>query len=274
MFPWVYGFQWSFGYVLFLGIFFAVAAVVVSTLILAAWRSFSAFRRGRVPLIQWDSAFHDLPPQERACRHDFTGELSGRVCERGFDCRECATHAKLLQVHPPEPAPDLIEVSGLAIPTDRLYHRGHTWAQLQPDGSYLIGLDLIGRRLAGANPTFTLPTPGTPIIANSPALSLHRPGAEARILAPIDGIVLETAPPNSNWLLRLKPSPFLSTRHLLSGSELRAWFARELDRLQLALSAGEGAPSLADGGVLVDDLAAGCTPAQLDTLCGAIFLDE
>jgi hypothetical protein len=54
----------------------------------------------------------------------------------------------------------------------------------------------------------------------------------------------------------------------LRGHEVRAWYLRELERLQLAMGA-----SLADGGVLADDVAAACKPEEWDTLAGEIFLE-
>lgn len=274
MFPWVYGFQWSFGYLVFLGVFFTVAMVVAATLVTALWRSFRDFRRGTVPRIQWESSFHDLPARERPCRHNLTGEMSGRVCELSFDCRECQTHARFVEARTPDSSPVCaVEVPGLEVPMDRLYHRGHTWVQRQSDRTVLVGLDEIGKRIAGKPDRVTLPAPGDRLVANGPAMTIRRHGSDVRILAPIDGVVMETAPAGQDWLLRVDAGPEPDTRHLLCGREVHAWLLRELERLQLSLSATEGAPSLADGGVLVDDLGSVCTPAQWDAVSGAMFLD-
>lgn len=267
MFPWVYGFHWSPGYLIFLGAFFTVAVVVAATIVLALWRTWNDFRQGRVAQVQWASSFHDLPPQERACRHDLTGELSGRVCDNNFDCRQCAMHARLAEE---SPAACTCDIYGMTVPFDRYYHRGHTWAQPQPDGTFLIGLDEIGRRLAGAEPALEIPGPGEKLAANVPAFTLRRHGNQVRILAPIDGTVVETAAPGQDWLVRLHPEGEPDTRHLLRGREVRAWFLRELERLQMAFGA---APTLADGGVLVDDVAATCRPREWDEVCGTMFLD-
>lgn len=265
MFPWVYGFHWSPGYLIFLGVFFTVAVAVVSTVVLALWRSFRDFRQGRVPQLQWASNFHDLPPQERHCRHDMTGELPGRVCENSFDCRCCGKHATFSEECT---AACTCDIYGMTVPLDRYYHRGHTWVQAQEDGTLLVGLDEMGRRLAGADPAIELPNPGDTLTANAPAFTVRRGGNEVRILAPIDGTVVETAPKGEDWLVRLKPETEPDTRHLLRGREVRAWYLRELERLQLAMGA-----SLADGGVLVDDVAAACKPEDWDTLAGEIFLE-
>ncbi len=274
MFPWVYGFEWHAGYLIFLGVFFTVAVVVVSTVMLALFRTFRDFRQGRAAQLQWASNFHDLPPQHRACRHALTGELEGRVCEQNFDCRECTMHASLLAKQSSAPACcQESEIFGMPVPLDRYYHRGHTWVQAAEDGSLLIGLDELARRVIGKPDSLTLPAPGTTLVANSPALSLSRNGSEVRILSPVDGAVTAVADPGEDWLLRVKPAGNFSPRHLLSGLEVKAWYLRELERLQLSMGLPEGAPSLADGGVLVEDVASVCPKSQWDTACGDLFLN-
>ena len=88
MFPWSYGFVLDRGHIIFLGIFYLVVLTVLSTLATAVWRTFRAFREKRAAAINWHVNFEDLPPSERACRHAFTGELPGRVCERGEERHE------------------------------------------------------------------------------------------------------------------------------------------------------------------------------------------
>ena len=49
---------------------------------------------------------------------------------------------------------------------------------------------------------------------------------------------------------------------------------REMERLQLALSAEGAAPTLADGGVPVPDIAAVYPEADWDAVCGEMFLES
>jgi hypothetical protein len=92
----------------------------------------------------------------------------------------------------------------------------------------------------------------------------------------VDGEVVETGGVDRGYFLRVKPlNGSVDLRHLLSGAEIKPWMMRELERLQLAMSMeGAGAPSLADGGVPVDDLAAACPNANWDAICSQIFLTE
>ena len=57
-------------------------------------------------------------------------------------------------------------VCGVPMPHDRSYHRGHTWARLEDDGTYTVGLDELGSRLIGKPEIIELPAPGTPVFVN------------------------------------------------------------------------------------------------------------
>jgi len=93
-------------------------------------------------------------------------------------------------------------------------------------------------------------------------------------LAPIDGEVIATGGPEQDWYLKVKPEAAgePAFRHLLRGPEVKPWILRELERLQLALSAEGAAPTLADGGVPVADIAASYPEADWDAVCGHMFL--
>jgi hypothetical protein len=272
MFPWNYGFQWSAGTIIFLGAFYTVLVVVVTTLLSAAWRSHRAIAHQEVEEIRWHSDFHDLTPADRVCRHVLTGEFRSRECPNAFDCRRCQTHAKLIEHHPLTQVPESEEdFLGLAFPLDRFYHRGHTWAKLEDDGTVTVGLDELGKRLLGNPDRVEFPAAGSEIEANGTAFRVHKREADVRVLSPVDGKVIETGGPERGWYLRVAPESRDFT-HLLRGAEVRPWLTREMERLQLALSMEGAAPALADGGVPVDDISAGYPTTDWDTVCGEMFL--
>jgi len=260
MFPWVYGFHWTPGHVIFTGIFLTVAITVAVTVMLALFRSVQVYRHGKAGQVAWQSLFHDLPVADRVCRHAMTGELKGRVCDQGFDCRECSVHASLIQ-RAPENAPG------------RRYHRGHTWAEQSEDGTLLIGLDDIASRLIGPIDHVDTPPAGTSVEANAPAFTIHKKGAVLRVLAPVDGVILESNRSGKGWLARVRPAGPFSMANLLNSNEAAAWFQLEIERLQLAASRSHGLPALADGGVLVDDLSAVLPRNLWESVCGEILLD-
>jgi hypothetical protein len=277
MLPWIYGFHWNTGHVIFLGAFYTVLTVMATTLIVAARRSRRALAEGRAEDIGWHSDFHDLPPQDRVCRHVLTGEFQSRECLHAFDCRHCETHAKLIALHPvPEPEAAEEEIMGMTFPLDRFYHRGHTWARVQPDGTVTVGLDDLGQRLLGVPDAVDLPQPGAQVAVNGTAFRVHKRDANVRVLSPVDGEVVETGTPGGDWYLRVKTPGHGETdfRHLLRGAEVRPWLMREMERLQITLSAEAGAAAtLADGGVPVEDIAAAYPEANWDAVCGEMFLE-
>jgi hypothetical protein len=273
VFPWNYGFHWSAGTVIFLGAFYTVLVVVATTVLSALWRSRRAIRAGQAEHIRWHSDFHDLAPRDRDCRHVLTGEFKKRECPNAFDCRECETHRKLIEKHPPaaiqEPEE---EIFGMTFPLDRFYHRGHTWARPEPDGVIAVGLDDLGTRLIGTPDALDLPQPGIRVHANGTAFRVKKRDADVRVLSPVDGVVVETGGPDRGWYVRIRPEPLVDVRHLLAGSEVKPWLMREMERLQIALALEGAAPTLADGGVPVADIAACYPEADWDAVCGKMFL--
>jgi hypothetical protein len=276
MLPWNYGFQWNAGHVIFLGAFYSVLAVVAGTLIAVARRSRRDLVGLRAEEIGWYADFHDLAARDRVCRHVLSGELESRECPHAFDCRQCETHARLIALHPvalaAQPEEDLF---GMEFPLDRFYHRGHAWAQPQADGTVTVGLDELGQRLLGVPDAVALPQPGTHVYANGTAFRAHKRDADVRVLSPVDGEVVETGGADRGWYLKVKPEVTgeATFRHLLRGAEIRPWLMREMERLQLALSTDGAAPTLADGGVPVADIAASYPKADWDAVCGEMFLE-
>lgn len=296
MLPWNYGFQWNAGHIIFLGAFYAVLATVAATLLRAGIRSRRDLRARKVEHIRWHSDFHDLPAQDRVCRHVLTGEFKSRECPHAFDCRECETHAKLIERRPVAEeeifglvfpvsrvevlaevqAGDEEEFFGLSFPLNRMYHRGHTWAQRESDGTVTVGLDDLASRLIATPDAVTLPAPGSLLEVNGTAFHVRKRDADVRVLSPVDGEVIETGGAGQGWYLRVRPTANdeLAFRHLLRGAEIRPWLMRELERLQLTLSAeGAAAPALADGGLPVADISASYPKADWDAVCGEMFLE-
>ncbi len=275
MFPWNYGFHWSAASYIFLGAFYTVLTVVAATVISAILRTRRALAANQAGEIRWHSDFHDLPARDRVCRHVLTGELSCRECPNAFDCRHCETHARLIALHPPEqPGETEEEIFGMSFPLDRLYHRGHAWARPEADGTVTVGLDELGSRLLGAPDAVDLPQPGAVVHANGTAFHIHKREADVRVLSPVDGEVVETGGPSRAWYLKVKPlNGQMDLRHLLCGAEIKPWLRREREGLQLAHSAEGAAPTLADGGVPVADIAVSYPKADWDAVCGDMFLE-
>ena len=280
MFPFVYGFTWDAGNVIFLGIFFSVVSVVAATLIVAFQRARKDFAMRKQDAIRWEADFHDLPSSARKCRHEFTGEFKQRTCDNNLDCRECETHAKLVahalqqSVEPKVEEAGTEKIFGLDVPLDRMYHRGHTWVHEESDGTYTVGLDDLGSRLIGPTDSLELPAPGTRLWANGSGWRMRKEGADIRILAPVDGEVVATGGADKEWFLKMKPPGLeMDTRHLLRGSEIKPWLMREMERLQISVAVEGVGATLADGGEPVRDFSKSYPGADWDSVLGEMFLE-
>ncbi len=280
MFPFVYGFTWDAGNIIFLGLFFSVVAIIVSTVMVAALRARRDFALRKQESIRWESDFHDLPSSARKCRHEFTGEFKHRTCDNAFECGECATHAKLvehaLQNAGAEEQKENVQqrIYGYEMPQDRMYHRGHTWVRPETDGTVTVGIDDFGSRLLGLPEGIELPPVGSRIHVNGTAWHVKKKDTDVRILAPVDGEVVETGRPDKDWYLRVKPiGGKIETEHLLKGNEIRPWLMREVERLQLSLAVESVGATLADGGEPVKDFSKSYPGADWDSVLGEMFLE-
>lgn len=274
MFPWIYGFTWQAGNVIFLTIFYSVVGVILITLTTAVLRAVRDLRSDHIDEIKWRVDFNDLPESRKICRHVFTGELDSRTCRNGFDCRTCRLHAELgaLRTNSRSIVAD-DSLFGLDMPADRMYHRGHTWVREEPDGTLTVGLDEFGKHVVGRGSQADLPAPGTKLRVNGTGWYLKKGIFRARVLSPIEGSVISVGGTDDDYYLRVKPEGDRDLRHLLRSAEVRPWMTRELERLQAVLSVDGIGVSLADGGELVDDMPANYPDADWETVMGEMFLE-
>jgi len=271
MFPGVNGFHWSPTHIIFLSAFGLVVAVLLATLLLAVFRTVRDLRDGSATAIGWRCDFEDLPQSERLCRHAFEGSAPGRLCGRGFDCRDCTEHARISATGPRRP---VSLPNGLDYPDTRLYHRGHTWVEALPDGTALVGLDDLGSRIIGKPGHIDLPAVGASLSVNGPAWRMTRNGNTVWVRSPLDGEVVAHGVPGGEWTLKIKVPPGdHDFRHLLRGDEARAWVNAEADRLMILLSRTPVGATLADGGALMPDLQQAMPEAPWDQVTAAMFLN-
>jgi glycine cleavage system H lipoate-binding protein len=274
MFPGVHGFHWSPIHVIFVGAFLLVLATILVTLSMSLWRLLTDFRRNRIEPIRWHSDFEDLPEADRRCRHELQGIINRRTCPNGFDCRKCELHPALESKGLTACAQSAPVDLGILLPTDRYYHRGHTWAKPEMDGTITIGLDDLARRMIGTPEQVILPQEGERLQTNAPAWRMQTAGTEIRILSPVDGEVVARGGPMEGWYLRIRPaSPQVNLSHLLAGTEVSHWMRREMERLQIVLTPQGMAPSLADGGVPVENMPKAHPKADWDNVLGRMFLE-
>jgi glycine cleavage system H protein len=268
MFPWVDGFHWSPGHIIFLSLFFVVVLTIVSTFARAIWRTASDFRTHHAAETCWRLNFAELPEAERRCRHELAGRLENRICPNAFDCRHCAQYAEFAAL----PAKAASLQAGVSFSSDLLYHRGHTWVRPEADGALTIGLDELAQHLIGRPDSVQLPAQGSAVESNGVAWRMTKNGHEIQVRAPVDGTVVATGGDKQGWYLKLRPHHPVNLRHLLRDAEVPGWLAGELDRLQLQFSTPNAQPCLADGGTLMSDLMDAMPAADWDAVLAATFL--
>jgi hypothetical protein len=202
--------------------------------------------------------------------------VKSRTCPSAFDCRVCETHPSIIANRSLtfEATAGTGNDYGLSMPLDRMYHRGHTWAKEEEDGTVTVGLDDLGRRLLGKPDHLELPVRGSRVEANGVAVRAKKKNSDLRFLSPVDGTVVAIGSLEADWLYRIaRPEGGLDTRHLLSGAEVRPWILREVERLQRVLAAENVGMALADGGTPVEDLSAAIPEAEWDRAFGEMFLE-
>ncbi len=276
MFPGVYGFTWDAGNLIFLGLFFSVAIVMAATVVIASLRAWKDFRGHKDQAIRWDDDFRDLPAALKVCRHELNGEVAHRTCPHAFDCRTCSVHPQFLNRigHVQVARQAGGSQFGFDMPSDRLYHRGHTWVQKEEDGTLLVGLDDFGRRVFGTPDAVDLPQPGTHVQVNGTGWTMSRDGHRVRVLSPVDGEIVAVGTPGDAWTLKVRPIEGQDeSSHLLSGNEVRSWIMRELEHLEIRLGDSSVGPSMADGGEVVPDLPAHYPKTDWDAVWGEMFLE-
>jgi glycine cleavage system H lipoate-binding protein len=274
MFPGVDGFHWTAGHLIFLGVFFSVVIVIAGTVLTASIRAGRHGDAQSVEHLRWASRFHDLPERDRVCRHQLTGEFQRRICKLQFACCMCETHARLAaQQSAAATAGGEENIFGLRFPLDRLYHRGHTWARMERDGTITVGLDDLGRRLVGVPEVLELPPSGSRVEVNGTAWRMEKSGASVRVLSPVAGTIVDTGDPESDWYLKLKPDD-TATAHLLRGPEVKMWIGHELEKLQLLMAGAGSGATLADGGVMVEDASLVCPEDKWDSVLAGMFLES
>ena len=251
-------------------------AVIAASIALSLFRAARDFRARRAEAICWQATFPDLPARERVCRHEFTGEFPAphlrprlrlprmpdarRARRRGIPAAAATEATDVSRPRLPRSTASIIAATPGPIPS-RTATSPWGWTRS-------------GARLVADPEAVELPAVGSHIQTNGAAWHVRKRGANVRILSPLDGEVVATGGPRDPaGILKVKPDGGrFDARHLLRGAEIRPWITREMERLQAALTPATPAPTMADGGVPVDDIAAGYPDADWDTVCAEIFL--
>jgi glycine cleavage system H lipoate-binding protein len=273
MFPFVYEFHWTPFHVTFLLVFFTLFSLVAATLVLAFRRTVKNDSPEHIEHVRWHTDFADLPPAQKACRHELRGDVNHRTCPNGFDCRSCTVHAQIRSRIRHTPSLQNFEVYGFSMSPYRLYHRGHTWVQREDDGTFTIGIDDFGKRILGTVRSVELPPVGSRLFVNGSGMLVRRDDASVRVLSPLDGEVIGHGTEKDDWYLKVRPTDGPdATEHLLTSDEVPTWILREMERLQASFATAGVGVTLADGGELAPNFHRHFPKADWDGVLGQMFL--
>ncbi len=159
-------------------------------------------------------------------------------------------------------------VGGFAVPDNRRYHPGHTWALSESPNLVRVGMDDFASKLTGKVESITLPQRGTWIRQGQKMCTLHRDGAAVDMVSPIEGSVSDinqalvkdpklalSDPYGEGWLVTVQaPDAKTSFRNLLGGALARWWTEESASRLQRRMPLAFAGALAQDGGVAVNDL--------------------
>lgn len=160
-------------------------------------------------------------------------------------------------------------VSGFALAADRSYAPNHTWARFRENATARVGIDDFAARLVGPADAIELPEEGRVVRTGEPIAILRRRGREARVLAPVGGIVVRVnkdaqhapvtvakSPYDSGWLCEIKTRELRrDLRTLRFGDSARRFLDESATALHAMFAPGAAVPAAADGGRAVEAIA-------------------
>ncbi|MCF8104653.1 MAG: glycine cleavage system protein H [Desulfohalobiaceae bacterium] len=236
----------------------------------AAARGRPAFgRRGKIE--SWQDRLLKRPPLKRPCIHFLKQKIEFRPCSNDYKCPECEfdhffqdIYRVFAVVNPVE----LLEVKGVHLPQGYYLHLGHAWVKTEEGSQVRIGLDDFALRLLGPLDRVQTPLIGKTVDQGQAGFSVRRGEREARVQAPVSGVVTEVNtslhrdgalanqdPYSQGWVMLLYTKNLRQDlKNLMLGTETREFLSREVDRLYAVIEEYCG-PLAADGGDLGGDIA-------------------
>ena len=177
-------------------------------------------------------------------------------------------------------------VGGFAVPDNRRYHPGHTWALSESPNLVRVGMDDFASKLTGRVESISLPQRGQWIRQGQKMCTIHRDGAAVDMVSPIEGTVSDinqalvkdpklalNDPYGEGWLVTVQaPDPKTSFRNLLGGALARWWTEESASRLQRRMPLAFAGALAQDGGVAVNDLSTAIPDQEWLPLAKEFFL--
>ena len=216
----------------------------------------------------WVEKMMKLPASRRKCRYMITGEVNRKICPNAYECGTCSFDQMMRSRILSEPLSVQVarEISGFKVADGFYYHDGHTWARPDYGGQVRVGLDDFIQKTLGRLGGIEPPAVGQELKRGETGFLIRRNGDMARVLSPMDGVVVQINPAVLNrpelinespyeegWLFVLEPTSLRKDlKALYFGEQAENYVAEEKERL-LALG-DEEIRAAADGGAVVADV--------------------
>jgi glycine cleavage system H lipoate-binding protein len=228
-------------------------------------------------LVSWREVMRNKPYLQKECRHMLTGHVLFKLCAHNYECKDCAYDQLLYEYDQllceedlsAQPAAQVNKIAGFMVADGYYYHKGHSWARIEPGGFVRLGVDDFAWRLFGGPTDISLPKIGSKLKLSETGWSIKREEMTAEVLSPMSGIVMTTNqnavrqpdlskkdPYGKGWLVVIDPVSGLKkkTKSLLFEQKAVSWLNAEVRKLEEMVTNVYGAPLAATGGEIVDDI--------------------
>jgi glycine cleavage system H protein len=167
---------------------------------------------------------------------------------------------------------------------ERLFHPGHSWAQIGDAHTVTVGIDDFAQRFMGRVESVAVRQEGAVVHQGDALATLRHKGRQLTIVAPVSGVLVEanaeisarpgilnSSPYEQGWLAKIRPVQLeTEIRNLLRGAVADRW--REALQAQMASCfAPKLGMVLQDGGEWVDNLSDLLSDEEWEKQARALF---
>jgi glycine cleavage system H protein len=136
--------------------------------------------------------------------------------------------------------------ANLSAPANLFLDSGHTWVEVKPSGTAMIGLDGFAQTLIGRIDDVVLPEIGKQVDRGDVLFAVKQDNHRAAFASPIDGEVIavdrelpwhpemiQDNPYTEGWICSVRPKNLSqSLKNLLAADDAKAWLKTEAQRFQ------------------------------------------
>ena len=84
-----------------------------------------------------------------------------------------------------------LSIEAFRVPQGYFFYPGHTWANIQPSGNVLVGMDDFVQKLVGSIEEIKTKKPGESIEQGEPMLQIRQGNRLLELIAPVNGFITE-----------------------------------------------------------------------------------